>query len=295
VQNIINTGANVVISQKGIGLFAQHHLAKAGIFSIRRVKENDIQWIEKATGGKITHDLGRISGETLGYAQKVYEKLVGGDKMVFVEGCKNPKSVTLLLRANSKRAIDEFHRSVLDALSILKDFIMKPTIVAGGGSVEAIIANYIRRKAISINGRQQIVVQKFADALEEIPLTIARNAGMNVTNTLTKLRSKYSSTNISDIRNNIVWYGIDAIERKVDDMFSQSIIEPSVVKEQIIKTATEVTNLLMRVDDVFMAKPAISTHTHTDGTQHSHAGGDKKHDHYFDKLGKQQRPMHHYY
>ena len=118
---------------------------------------------------------------------------------------------------------------------------------------------------------------------------------MNVTNTLTKLQSKYSSINISNNRKNIVWYGIDAIERKVDDMFSRSIIEPSVVKEQIIKTATEVTNLLMRVDDVFMAKPAMSTHTHTDGTQHSHPGGDKKHDHYFDKLGKQQRPMHHYY
>ena len=296
VQNIINTGANVVISQKGIGLFAQHHLAKAGILSIRRVKENDIQWIEKATGGKITHDLGKISGENLGYAQKVYEKLVGGDKMVFVEGCKNPKSVTLLLRANSKRAIDEFHRSVLDAISILKDFIMKPTTVAGGGSVEAIIANYIRRKAISISGRQQIVVQKFADALEEIPLTIARNAGMNVTNTLTKLRSKYSSPiNISYIRNTNGWYGIDAIERKVDDMLCKDIIEPSVVKEQIIKTATEVTILLMRVDDVLMAKPVMSTHTHADGTQHSHSGGDKKHDHYFDKLGKQQRPMHHYY
>ena len=295
VQNIIDTGANVVISQKGIGLYAQHHLAKAGLISIRRVKENDIRWIEKATGGRITRDLGTIPGETLGYAEKVYEKLVGDDKMVFVEGCKNPKSVTLLLRANSKRALDEFHRSVLDAIYILKDFIMKPTIVAGGGSVEAIIANYIRRNAISISGRQQIVVQKFADALEEIPLTIARNAGMNVTNTLTKLRSKYSSINISNNRNNIVWYGIDAIERKVDDMFSRSIIEPSVVKEQIIKTTTEVTNLLMRVDDVFMAKPAMSTHTHTDGTQHSHPGGDKKHDHYFDKLGKQQRPMHHYY
>lgn len=295
VQNIINTEVNVVISQKGISLYAQHHLAKAGIISIRRVKENDIRWIEKATGAKVTRDLDKISGETLGYAQKVYEKLVGGDKMVFVEGCKNPKSVTLLLRANSKRALDEFHRSVLDAISILKDFIMKPTIVAGGGSVEAIIANYIRRKATSISDRQQIVVQKFADALEEIPLTIARNAGMNVIDTLTKLRSKHSSVNNSYTKNSSRWYGIDAMRRTVDDMFCEDVIEPSIVKEQIIKTATEVTNLLIGVDDVLMAKPAMSTHTHTDGTQHSHPGGDKKHDHYFDKLGKQQRPMHHYY
>ena len=294
VEKIINSGANVVISQKGINLLAQYYLAKAGIISIRRVKENDMQWIAKATGAKITRDLNSIADMHFGYAEKVYEKFVGDDRMVFVDGCKNPKSVTLLLRANSKRSLDEYHRSVLDVIAVLRNFIIKPSIVAGGGSTEAIIANKIRLKANSIDNRRQIVVQKFADALEEIPLTIARNAGMDTVNTLTKLRNVYYSSK-DDSSSDIAWYGIDAIERKVDNVFHKGIIEPSIVREQILKTAVEVTNMLICVDDVLMAKPALHTHTHADGTRHSHVDGDKKHDHYFDRLGKKQRPMHHYY
>jgi thermosome len=292
VQNIINSGANVVISQKGINLVAQYYLAKAGIVSIRRAKENDMLWIEKSTGARLIKDLNNITKDDLGYAGIVSEKIVGEDRIVFIEDCKNPKSVTLLLRANSKRILDEYHRSVLDALSVLGDFITKPKIVAGGGSVEAMIAAKIRTRANLVSGRKQIVIQKFADALEEIPLTIARNAGMSEIDTLTQLRSKHSISHNSDKFN---WYGINPIGRKIEEMLSKGIIEPSIVKEQIMKTAVEVTNLLIRVDDVLMAKPTMQTHTHDDGTQHSHAGGDKKHDHYFDRLGKKQRPMHHYY
>ena len=294
IQQIVNSGANVVISQKGINMLAQDYLAKAGIISIRRVKENDMQWIAKATGAKITRDLNSIADTELGYAEKVYEKFVGDDKMVFVDGCKNPKSVTLLLRANSKRSLDEYHRSVLDVIAVLRNFVIKPSIVAGAGSTEAIIANKIRVKANSIDNRRQIVVQRFAEALEEIPLTIARNAGMNTINTLTKLRNEYYSS-MDDSSSDIAWYGIDAIERKVENVFHKGIIEPSVVREQILKTAVEVTNMLICVDDVLMAKPALYTHTHADGTRHSHVDGDKKHDHYFDTLGKKQRPIHHYY
>jgi archaeal chaperonin len=299
IQNIINSKANVVISQKGINLLAQSHLAKAGIISIRRVKENDLLWLEKATGAKIVRDLDNniISDKYLGYAGNIYEKFVGNDKMVFVEDCKNPKSVTILLRANSKRLLDECHRSILDAIAVLKDFIIKPSIVAGGGSPEAIIANRIRRQARLISGREQIVVEKFAEALEEIPLIIATNAGMNIVDTLVQLRSKCSSSSSAitpSSNGKVSWYGVNAIERKVEEMFSNAI-EPSLVKEQIIKTAVEATNLLISVDDVLMAKPVMNTHTHADGTEHSHAGGDKKHDHYFDKLGKRQRPTHHYY
>jgi thermosome len=290
-RNIINSGANVVISQKGINLLAQHYLAKAGIISVKRVKENDLFWLQKATGATITNDLENISEKYLGYAGKVYEKFVGDDKMVLVDDCRSPKSVTLLLRANSKMLLDEYHRSVLDAISVLKDFFIKPLIVGGGGSVEAIIADRIRNKARSISGREQIVIQKFADALEEIPLTIARNAGMNVVDVITQLRSKNSMSSEEKRRS---WYGIDAIERKVKEMFSQNIIDPYLVKEQILKTATEVTIQLIRVDHVLMAKPVMYTHTHADGTTHTHAEGQKKHDH-FDNLGKQQRPSHHYY
>jgi thermosome len=292
VQNIINSGANVVISQKGINLVAQYYLAKAGIVSIRRAKENDMLWIEKSTGARLIKDLNNITKDDLGYAGIVSEKIVGEDRIVFIEDCKNPKSVTLLLRANSKRILDEYHRSVLDALSVLGDFITKPKIVAGGGSVEAMIAAKIRTRANLVSGRKQIVIQKFADALEEIPLTIARNAGMSEIDTLTQLRSKHAISYNNDKFN---WYGINPIGRKIEEMLSKGIIEPSIIKEQIMKTAVEVTNLLIRVDDVLMAKPTMQTHTHDDGTQHSHAGGDKKHDHYFDRLGKKQRPMHHYY
>ena len=294
VQNIISSEANVVISQRGVGDFAQSHLANAGIVSVRRVKENDMQWIEKATGANTINDTNNITKSDLGFAGMVSEKIVGEDKMVFIEECKNPKSVTLLLRANSKRLLDEYHRSVLDAISVLSDFIATPTVVAGGGSVEAIIASRIRSSAKSIGDRKQIVIQKFADALEQIPLTIARNAGMNEIDTLTQLRVKYAE-NVASKNTELNWYGVDPFDRKIEEMLSKKIIEPSLVKKQVLKTAVEVTNLLIRVDDVLMAKPTMQTHTHDDGTKHSHAGGDKKHDHYFDKLGKKQRPMHHYY
>jgi chaperonin GroEL (HSP60 family) len=294
VQSIINSGANVVISQRGIGDLAKSQLTNAGIVSVRRVKENDILWIEKSTGAKTINDLNNITKSDLGYAGVVSEKIVGEDKMVFIEACRNPKSVTLLLRANSKKLLDEYHRSVLDAISVLSDFIAKPKVVAGGGSVEAIIAYKIRKNADLVAGRKQIVLQKFANALEEIPLTIARNAGMNEMDTLTQLRLKYADK-VSHKNNKLNWYGVNPIERKIEEMLSKKIIEPSIVKEQVLKTAVEVTNLLVHVDDVLMAKPTMQTHSHDDGTRHSHAGGDKKHDHYFDKLGKKQRPMHHYY
>jgi chaperonin GroEL (HSP60 family) len=297
VQRIISSGANVVISRKGINVPAQNYLSKAGIISIRRVKENDILWLKKATNAEVIRDLNKdVLPRYLGYAERVYEKFVGDNKMVFVEGCKNPKSITILLRASSKRLLDEYHRSVLDAIAVIRSFILKPSIVGGGGSAEMLIAKNVRKKASSVRGREQIVLQKFASALEEIPLTIARNAGMNTIDALVKLRSKQKQHHSSTSKGKIVpWFGIDAIGRKVADTYSQHVIEPAAVKEQVIKTAVEVTTLLIRVDDVLMAKPVMYTHTHADGTRHSHAGGAGKHDHYFDKLGKQQRPAHHFY
>src|SRR5215467_5431718 len=296
VLSIIKSGANVVISQKGINALAQNQLSKAGIVSIKRVKENDMLWLKKATNATVIRDLssGFIPTQYLGYADKVYEKFVGDDKMVFVEGCKNPKSVTILLRATSKRLLDEYHRSVLDVLSVIRNFIVRPYIVGGGGSSEMLLARIVRKKANSISSREQMVLQKFAAALEEIPLTIARNAGMNTMDALAQLRTKLKYHHPSN-NSRTYWFGIDAINRKVVEIYSQHVIEPSLVKEQIIKSAVEVTTLLIRVDDVLMAKPASNIHTHADGTSHSHAGGSEKHDHYFDKLGKRQRPAHHFY
>jgi chaperonin GroEL (HSP60 family) len=319
LQHIVSSGANVVISRKGINTLAQNYLREAGIISVRRVKENDLIWLAKATGATIA---GRLDHEhahshdhhnghhhhdhehehdhshyqhkdidiELGYAKRVYEKFVGDDRMVFIEGCKNPKSVTLLLRANSKRTLDECHRSALDGLHVLRNFVKYPSVVTGGGAAEMAIARTIRQKALAIAGREQIAVRRFADALEEIPITIARNAGMDEIDTLTQLRSRHSVTICKAST-----FGVDAINRKVTDLLHE-VLDPSVVKEQVIKTAAEVTMLLLSVDDVLMAKPVMHTHTHDDGTKHSHAGGDKTHAHdHFDRLGKRQRPGHHYY
>jgi archaeal chaperonin len=306
IQNVVDSGANVIFSRGGIGPLAQNYFAKKSIMTVRRVKENDLLWLEKATGARITRDLDRITSDDIGFAAEVCQKFVGDDKMVFVDGCKNPKSVTLLLRASSKVILDEFHRAVLDCLYVLRDFVAMPRIVAGGGAAEAIISHLVKERSYLISGKEQIVIQKFAEAVEEIPLTIATNAGMDRVDTMTRLREKVSSQcNVKNENsrkrdrghdNNYHSYGVNAIERKIDDMMSKRVMEPLMVKEQIFNTAVEIITLLIRVDDVLIAKPVMDTHAHThaDGTSHSHRDGNKDHDH-FDRLGKQQRPMHHYY
>ena len=307
IQFVIKSGANVIFSRGGIDPLALNHFAKNRILTVRRVKENDLLWLAKATGAKVVRDLDTISSTDIGYAAEVYEKIVGDDKMVFVDGCKNPKSITFLLRASSKKILDEFHRTVLDSIYVLRNFIMEPKIVPGGGAIEAFIAQLIKDRSYLFSGKEQIVIQKFAEALEEIPLTIAKNAGMNTMDVGTHLREKvYAQSLLNDSKiwkrdyrynNSHDWYGINAIERKIDNMMNLHVMEPLMVKEQVLITATEVVILLMRVDDVLMKKPVEihgHTHTHIDGTTHSHKGGNKPHDH-FDRLGKQQRPMHHYY
>jgi chaperonin GroEL (HSP60 family) len=289
VKKIVECGANVIISRKGIDNIAQEALAKAGIISMRRVKSNDLWWVEKATGAKTCKSLEDISLDDLGHAKKFYQKMVGDDKMVFVDGCSNPKSVTLLLRANSFRYLDEFHRTALNAIYVLRDFIEKPFIVRGGGAPEAIIARKIREKSYEIEGREQLVVEKFADAIEEIPITLARNAGMDPIDALTELRSKHAEFTNGKYR----WFGIDSAKRTVNEINS-NVIEPVVVKEQIIKTAVEVTNMILNVDDVFMRDEIDNTHCHIDGTVHAHKDGGKSHNH-FEQEGLEQRQMHHYY
>jgi chaperonin GroEL (HSP60 family) len=306
IQNVVDSGANVIFSRGGISPLAQNYFAKKSIVTVRRVKENDLLWLEKATGARITRDLDRITSDDIGFAAEVCQKFVGDDKMVFVDGCKNPKSVTLLLRASSKVILDEFHRAVLDCLYVLRDFVAMPRIVAGGGAAEAVISHLVKERSYLISGKEQIVIQKFSEAVEEIPLTIAINAGMDRVDTMTRLREKVSSQ--CDVKNeksrkrahrhdnNYHSYGVNAIERKIDNMMSKRVMEPLMVKEQILNTAVEIITLLIRVDDVLIAKPVMDTHAHThaDGTSHSHRDGNKAHDH-FDRLGKQQRPMHHYY
>ena len=294
VKKIAESGANVVFSRKGISDMAQTYFARNGIISLRRVKENDLFWLEKATGAKICQTIEKISPNEIGTANHVYEKEIGDDKMVFVEGCKKPKSVTILIRAHSKKYLDEFHRTVLDGIYVLRDFIQNPKIVGGGGAFEAIVANKIRKVMTSVDGKEQLAMEKFADSLEQIPLTLATNAGMDYLSTLSALRSKISSSN----NGRCEWYGIDTNQRKITETFSKKIFEPKILKEQVIKTTNDVISILLGIDDIFMKTPEMFTHTHANGTTHTHKGGSLKHEHHnerLDRLGKEQRGPHHYY
>jgi thermosome len=242
VEKIHKVGANVVICQKGIDDIAQHYLAKYGILAVRRVKESDMSKLAKATGATITTNLEDLTEKDLGTAELVHQKKVESDKWVFVEGCRNPKSVSLLLRGGSQRVVDEVDRSMHDALMVVKDVIEKPAIVAGGGSVEAYLAGRINEWADGFEGREQLAIKKFAEALEIIPLTIAENAGMDPIDTMVNLRARQSQGQR--------WTGINAREQKVENMLSLNIIEPVSVKEQIIKSATEAACMILRIDDV---------------------------------------------
>ena len=242
VDKIHAVGVNVLICQKGIDDIAQHYLAKHGILAVRRVKESDMTKLTKATGGRISTNLDDLSEKDLGFADIVHQKKVESDKWVFIEGCRNPLSVTLLIRGGSQRVVDEVDRSIHDALMVVKDVIETPLIVGGGGAPEAYVASHLKEWANKFEGRVQLAIKKYAEALETIPLTIAENAGMDPLDTMVNLRAKQSQGR--------KWTGIDAKKTEVADMFSQDIVEPLVVKEQIIKSATEAACMILRIDDV---------------------------------------------
>ncbi len=242
VDKLHEIGVNVVICQKGIDDIAQHYLAKFGILAVRRVKESDMTKLAKATGARITANLDDISENDLGSANLVHQKKVEADKWVFVEGCKNPRSISVLIRGGSQRVIDEVDRSMHDAFMVVKDVIETPAIVAGGGAPEAYVASVLKDWSDSFEGREQLAIKKFAESLEVIPLTIAENAGMDPIDTMVSLRSKQSQGQ--------KWTGINARQTKIDNMLSLNIVEPLVVKEQIIKSATEAATMILRIDDV---------------------------------------------
>lgn len=242
VDKIISSGANVAICQKGIDDIAQHYLAKSNVLSVRRVKESDMTKLSRATGARIVNNLEDLSSKDLGSADLVEERKVETDKWVFIEGCKHPKAVTILIRGGSQRVVDEAERSIHDALMVTKDVMEKPLIVAGGGSPESYVAGKLREWSSTLSGREQLAADKFAESLEVIPLALAENAGMDPIDTLTELRSKQTKGS--------KWSGIDARGGKVVDMSKQDIVEPLSVKEQIIKSATEVASMILRIDDV---------------------------------------------
>ena len=248
VDKLHDIGTNVLICQKGIDDIAQHFLAKHGIMAVRRVKESDMIKLAKATGGRVISNLDDLTEHDLGAADLAQQKKVESDKWVFIEGCKHPQSVTMLIRGGSQRVIDEVDRSIHDSLMVVKDVIEKPEIVAGGGAPEAFAASQLKDWADNFDGREQLAIKKYAEALEIIPLTIAENAGMDPIDTMATLRAKQNQGQ--------KWTGIDARNTKISDMLSIDVIEPIAVKEQIIKSATEAACMILRIDDVIATSGA---------------------------------------
>jgi thermosome len=265
VDKLVAAGANVVLCQKGIDDIAQHYLSKAGIMAVRRIKESDMFKLAKATGARVANNIDELTASDLGSADLAEERKVETDKWVFIEGCKNPKAVSILIRGGSQRVIDEAERSVHDAIMVVKDVLEYPYVIAGGGAPEALVAARLRDWSGSLSGRTQIAAYRFAEAIEAIPITLAENAGMDPLDTQVQLRARVAENleRSGQGRAEIVKakYGINVIEGKVADVSKQNIFEPLAVKEQVINSATEAASLILRIDDVIAAsKPKSEGH-----------------------------------
>jgi len=248
VKKIKASGANVVFCQKGIDDMAQHFLAKEGILAVRRVKKSDMEKLAKATGGRIVTSIKDLTPEDLGYAEVVEERKVGDEKMVFIRGCKNPRSVGILIRAGLERLVDEAERAMHDSLCVIADVFEEPRILPGGGATEVEVARRLRDYAKKIGGREQLAIEAFADAVEVVPKTLAENAGLDPLDIMVSLRAAHEKPDG-------VGMGVDVFGGDVVDMFEQGVIEPLKVKEHVIKSATEVASMILRIDDVIAAAP----------------------------------------
>ncbi|UCD40392.1 MAG: TCP-1/cpn60 chaperonin family protein [Candidatus Bathyarchaeota archaeon] len=243
VDKIAKKGANVIICQKGIDDMAQHFLAKRGILAIRRAKQSDMEKLSRATGGKIMANLDDLNRTDLGQAKLVEERKIGDDKMVFIEGCKDPRSVSILIHAGLERMVDEAERAIHDALSVVADVIEKNKVVAGGGAAEIAVTRALRDYATTIGGREQLAVEAFAESMEVIPSTLAENAGLEKIDVMVELRAAHEKP-----RGNMM--GVDVFTGKIVDMYKKGVIEPLSVKEQAVKSAVESATMILRIDDV---------------------------------------------
>jgi len=245
VDKVAATEANVVVCQKGIDDMVQHFLARKGILAVRRAKKSDMEKLAKATGGKVVTNLQDISKKDLGYAALVEERKIGDDKMTFVEGCKNPRSVAILIRGGTERIVDEAERSIHDALCVVRDVVQELKIVVGGGAPEVEMARALREYAKTLPGREQLAIQGYADAVETVPITLGENAGLDPIDIVSDLRARHEKGE--------KWAGVDVFEGKVSDMEKQNVYEPLAVKKQIIKSATEAACMILKIDDVIAA------------------------------------------
>jgi len=245
VNKIASVGANVVFCEKGIDDLAQHYLAKKGIAACRRIKRSDLEALAKATGARIVSNLDDLTEKDLGYAELVEERKIAGEAMTFVTGCKNPKSVTILVRGSTEHVVDEIDRNIEDGIGALISALEVGKVVPGAGAIEAELAKRIREFAEKFSGREQLAIQEFANSLEIIPRTLAENAGLDPIDILVELRAahEHGKTN----------YGVDVFSGKIVDSLELGVVEPLKVKTQAIKTAAEAAEMILRIDDVIAA------------------------------------------
>ena len=252
VEKVKKSGANVVLCQKGIDDTTQHYLAKEGILAARRIKKSDMEKLGRATGGKIVTNLDDLKASDLGQAGLVEERKIGDDKMVFIQECKDPRSVSILIRAGLERLVDEAERSLKDALSVIADVVHTPKVNTGAGAVEAELSKRLRDYATKVGGREQLAIEAFAETMEMIPRTLAENGGLDPIDIMVSLRAAHEKKDGANV-------GVDVLKGGVKDMKKQGIIEPLRVKEQAIRSATEAASMILRIDDVIAAaKPPPS-------------------------------------
>ncbi len=245
VNAVVGSGANVVFTQKGIDDLAQHYLAKAGIIAVRRIKKSDMDALARATNAKVVTSIKELSKDDLGKAGKVYEKKVAGDAMVFVEGCKNPKSVSILIRGGTEHIVDEAERALVDAIGAVSSAIKIGRVLVGAGSCEMEVSMRLKDYAKTVGGREQLAIESFAEALEIIPRTLAETAGMDPIDALVELRSKHTKKEGK-------YYGVNVHKGKIEDMKKSDVLEPLSVKTQAIDSASEVSEMILRIDDIIL-------------------------------------------
>jgi chaperonin GroEL (HSP60 family) len=246
VNTIKDAGATVVFCQKGIDDLVQHYLAKARILAVQRVKESDLGKLAKATGGKIVTNIKELDTTDLGCAERVEERKVGDNKMIFIEGTPDTRAISILIRGGTELVVEEAERAIHDAIMVIHDVVEDEKVVTGGGAIEAELATEIAKWSAKFRGKEQLAIEAFAKALEIIPTTLAENAGLDPIDIMVELRSKH------ELDDNT--WGVDILNKKVADMAHTSVIEPAVVKCHAIRAASEATQMILRIDDIIAAK-----------------------------------------
>jgi len=247
VDTITKAGANVVFCEKGIDDMVLHFLAKRGILAVKSVSSSDMEKLARATGGKILASVKDLTAEALGKAKKVEEVKIGDDKLIYVRECKNPKAVTIVIRGGSNHVIDEAERSLHDGLCVVRNAVEDAKIVAGGGAPEAEVAKNLRSYALKVGGREQLAIEAYAEAVEAIPLTLAENAGLDPIDIIVALRAKHENPDNKH-------FGIEVTTGEIKSMLDLAVLEPLRVKQQVIKSATEAANMILKIDDLIAVK-----------------------------------------